>query len=199
VVAVGAAAGVTGAATGPDHPGSSRDPAEYQPTSDNACGSTTGSIFEGERSCRPVHPGQRCSQAGNPHTDRIDPSQSYICALGPEAEAETGADAGGLGRSIPLGFSGVSSYESFVDGLYAGLRNAGVDDAVAIFQGSSTTGRSFRTGELFDVGRTSDYDIALVSLSLLGRADEAGVGLRSSGQRTRAPRRLRSALICCPR
>jgi len=41
-----------------------------------------------------------------------------------------------------------------------------------LFQGSSVTGRSWRTGEPFDVGRRSDYDIALVGPDLfeMGRA-----------------------------
>ena len=81
-VAVGAAAASRG---GVGDVGVRRTPAEYQPTSDNACGSTAGSIFEGESSCRPVHPDQRCYQSGNPHTDRIDPSRSYVCALDPDA------------------------------------------------------------------------------------------------------------------
>lgn len=31
-----------------------------------------------------------------------------------------------------------------------------------VFQGSSVTGRSFKTGEAFDEGRISDFDIGLV-------------------------------------
>lgn len=46
------------------------------------------------------------------------------------------------------------------------------------------TGRSFRTGAAFDAGRVSDFDIALGSPSLLARARELGVGLRSAGTRT---------------
>ena len=54
----------------------------------------------------------------------------------------------------------------------------------AIFQGSSVTGQSFRTGVAFDVGRVSDFDIALASPQLLDRASTLGIGLRSGGTRT---------------
>ena len=46
------------------------------------------------------------------------------------------------------------------------------------------TGRSFHTGAAFDVGRLSDFDIALSSPQLLSRADALGIGLRSGGSRT---------------
>jgi filamentous hemagglutinin len=41
-----------------------------------------------------------------------------------------------------------------------------------------------RTGQTFDVGRTSDFDIALKSPELLRKAESLGVGLRSGGART---------------
>lgn len=43
---------------------------------------------------------------------------------------------------------------------------------------------SFRTGEAFDVGRVSDFDIALASPTLLQRARELGIPLRGGGIRT---------------
>ncbi|GAB4002272.1 hypothetical protein GCM10028772_02920 [Nocardioides ultimimeridianus] len=47
------------------------------------------------------------------------------------------------------------------------------------------TGRSWGTGRPFDGGSVpSDFDIALASPSLLRRASELGIGLRSSGTRT---------------
>lgn len=46
------------------------------------------------------------------------------------------------------------------------------------------TGQSFRTGAAFDVGRVSDFDIALASPQLLDRASALGIGLRSGGTRT---------------
>ena len=46
------------------------------------------------------------------------------------------------------------------------------------------TGQGFRTGVAFDVGRVSDFDIALASPQLLDRASTLGIGLRSGGTRT---------------
>jgi hypothetical protein len=87
-------------------------------------------------------------------------------------------------RQIPHGFGSSSDFASFGDDLYAGLRGAGYDDATAIFQGSSVTGQSYRTGAAFDVGRVSDFDVALASPQLLSRADALQIGLRSGGSRT---------------
>ena len=85
---------------------------------------------------------------------------------------------------VPRGFGSASDFGAFGDDLYSGLRGAGYDDVTAIFQGSSVTGQSFRTGAAFDVGRVSDFDIALASPQLLDRASALGIGLRSGGTRT---------------
>ncbi len=53
-----------------------------------------------------------------------------------------------------------------------------------IFQGSSVTGVSFKTGKPFDVGRVSDFDIAIASPKLLKKARELGIELRSGGTRS---------------
>ena len=87
-------------------------------------------------------------------------------------------------RDFPHGFASRAEFEGFGSRLNSGLREAGLTDVQAVFQGSSVTGRSFRTGQPFDVGRVSDFDIALVSPSLLQEASKAGVGLRSGGLRT---------------
>jgi filamentous hemagglutinin len=85
---------------------------------------------------------------------------------------------------IPLGFKSPSEFETFGGQLNTGLKAAGYEDAQAAFQGSSVTGKSFKTGEPFDAGRTSDYDIAVISPKALARAKDAGTPLRSSGTRT---------------
>ncbi len=64
------------------------------------------------------------------------------------------------------------------------LKFAGYSDVEPFIQGSAVTGKSFRTGAPFDVGRVSDFDIALASPSLLRRANDLGIGLRSGGTRT---------------
>lgn len=52
------------------------------------------------------------------------------------------------------------------------------------FRGSSVTGVKYTTGAPFDVGRVSDFDIALTSPELFQRAKELGIGLRGGGTRT---------------
>jgi hypothetical protein len=93
-------------------------------------------------------------------------------------------DAASAGTRLPKGFAGESEYARFGQRLHTGLDNAGYRDAQALFQGSAVTGRSFRTGIPFDVGRVSDYDIALASPALLDRAKSLGIPLRSGGTRT---------------
>lgn len=85
---------------------------------------------------------------------------------------------------VPRGFGNAADFGAFGDDLYSGLRGAGYADVTAIFQGSSVTGQSFRTGAAFDGGRVSDFDIALASPRLLDRASALGIGLRSGGTRT---------------
>lgn len=53
-----------------------------------------------------------------------------------------------------------------------------------MLQGSAVTGKSFRTGNAFDGGRVSDFDIALAGPDVLARAKQLGIGLRSGGTRT---------------
>jgi hypothetical protein len=97
---------------------------------------------------------------------------------------ETDAAAANIREGIPHGFSSPEDFAAFTGELRTGLRDAGYDDVTPIFQGSSVTGESFRTGMPFDVDRTSDFDIALASPSALERARDMGIGLRSGGTRT---------------
>ena len=86
---------------------------------------------------------------------------------------------------LPRGFSNLSHFQEFGTSLYEGLRHAGYEDAVAIFQGSAVTGVKYKTEVPFDVGRVSDFDIALASPTLFQRAQELGIPLRGNGTRTR--------------
>ncbi len=86
--------------------------------------------------------------------------------------------------AIPHGFASADDFAAFGQELTAGLRSAGYSDAKAVIQGSSVTGRSFRTGEAFDLGRLSDLDVAIASPTALARAKALGIGLRSRGTRT---------------
>ena len=85
---------------------------------------------------------------------------------------------------IPSGFANIEEFTSFGESLRSNLNLAGYTDVVPILQGSAVTGKSFKAGELFDVGRTSDFDVALASPELLKRAEKLGIGLRSEGVRT---------------
>ncbi|MFI6404352.1 hypothetical protein [Streptomyces sp. NPDC050548] len=85
-------------------------------------------------------------------------------------------------RGFPMGFANVGEFEKFGGQINSGLRDAGIEGATAVFQGSSVTGKSFRTGKPF--GPHSDFDVALTGEGLLGRAKEAGIPLRSGGTRT---------------
>ncbi len=102
------------------------------------------------------------------------------------------AAVGGVARSavgrptvpVPMGFTGPAEFARFGSRLHDGLARAGYPGTDAAMQGSSATGRSFRTGEGFDQGRTSDYDVALGGSELFDAARSAGIGLRSGGTRT---------------
>lgn len=98
------------------------------------------------------------------------------------AAAETVPE--GVPEVVPHGFASAEAFGEFRTALKNGLAEAGHADAQALFQGSSVTGKSFRTGAAFDAGRVSDFDIALAERGLLARAESLGVGLRSGGTRT---------------
>jgi RHS repeat-associated protein len=85
---------------------------------------------------------------------------------------------------IPFGFSTPEEFAAFTNRLNIGLVSLGMGDVQGIFQGSAVTGVGYRSGLPFDVGRTSDFDIALAGKSLLDNAAAAGIDLRSGGLRT---------------
>jgi RHS repeat-associated protein len=87
-------------------------------------------------------------------------------------------------RSFPHGFENEAQFNAFGKQLNEGLAKAGYGETKPIFQGSSVTGEKFTTGEAFDVGRVSDFDIALADPKLLKKAKELGIQLRSGGTRT---------------
>lgn len=78
------------------------------------------------------------------------------------------------GNQIPYGFKTYGDYASFVGTLRGGLPGG----TTVVFKGSAVTGRSSRysatPGKPFDSGRTSDFDIALVSDDLYLDAMQAG-------------------------
>lgn len=114
--------------------------------------------------------------------ETIEGAISRANANAREAEAR-------LAEVLPRGFNSYESYVAFGQSVRDGLRAAGYRDVEPMLRGSAVTGESFRTGQPFDVGRISDYDVALVSPSLMQRAAELGIPLRSGGTRTRSLRR----------
>jgi filamentous hemagglutinin len=95
-----------------------------------------------------------------------------------------GSVGGAKATAVPKGFSSADDFARFGADTRDGLTRAGYGNVEPILQGSAVTGQSFRTGQAFDVGRVSDFDIALASPELLQRAQSLGIGLRSGGTRT---------------
>jgi uncharacterized protein YukE len=125
----------------------------------------------------------------------IDPGELVMAAL-PLGRAGRGG-RGGRGRpggrarpgvapegTIPLGFADAEEFAAFTRRLRGGLADAGYPDAVPVLQGSAVTGVKYTTGQPFDAGRRSDFDIAVVDPTLFGRAQELGVSLRRNPPRT---------------
>lgn len=69
----------------------------------------------------------------------------------------------------------------FGESLHGGLRTAGYEGTIVHVQGSAVTGRSFRTGRPFDVGRRSDFDIALSGEKIISAARRAGIPIKTGG------------------
>jgi filamentous hemagglutinin len=85
---------------------------------------------------------------------------------------------------VPSGFADAKEFSTFGGSVRDGLLKAGYSNVDPILQGSAITGKSYRTGQPFDVGRASDFDIALASPELLDKASSLGIGLRSGATRT---------------
>lgn len=96
---------------------------------------------------------------------------------------------------ISHGFDSVEEWQAFSAKLHDGLAAAGYPDAQAAVQGSGATGRSYKTGMPFDVGRVSDLDVAVTGRGLLCDAEATGIEMRSGGMRTApVPYRVQKAL-----
>lgn len=120
-------------------------------------------------------------------TVRVAPAATGRVAsrlLSAEVRVAANLERSAVQAAVPHGLASAEAFSQFGARLNAGLAEAGYADASALLQGSAVTGRSFRTGTPFDVGRVSDFDVALASPKLLARARELGVGLRSAGTRT---------------
>jgi hypothetical protein len=79
----------------------------------------------------------------------------------------------------PLGFGEMGDFQLFTHMIYSNLPT---DDAKVVIHGSSVTGVSYKDkgsgSREFDKGRTSDYDVAIVSNKLFTQAAQLGVKIR---------------------
>ncbi|WP_420348630.1 hypothetical protein [Pelagibius sp.] len=94
-------------------------------------------------------------------------------------------------RGVPLGFRSADHMRTFATITFNRIRGVAPDVRIAL-RGSAVTGRSFHTvrkdytGPYFDAkpSEASDFDLALVSPTLMQKARELGIPLRSNGKRT---------------
>ena len=84
--------------------------------------------------------------------------------------------------NIPKGFKSYGQFKQFGTAMQAGFAKLGFPKAKMYMQGSACTGVSHSTGEPFDVGRKSDFDVAVTQPDLFNKAKSLGYtkGNRSS-------------------
>jgi len=113
-------------------------------------------------------------------------------ALAQEAEARiTFIERGG----VPYGFRNMQEFRDFGGRLRSEFERGGHRDAEHYLRGSALTGRSFKEGRPFDRGpNPSDLDIAIVSQTLVRRAEELRVPLMGQGRTVAIKRRQLDAL-----
>ncbi|PIT13864.1 RHS repeat domain-containing protein [Snodgrassella alvi] len=79
-------------------------------------------------------------------------------------------------EGVPHGFKSFGQFKQFGQTLQAGLSKLGYPSSVSYMQGSSVSGVSFSTGQPFDVGRVSDFDVAISHPELYQKAEYLGIG-----------------------
>jgi hypothetical protein len=104
-------------------------------------------------------------------------------ASDPHAE-NPGAAAPTASAKLPHGFASKEEFRLFSQSPRAGLKQAGYDDVEPLIRGSAVTGQKYTTGAPFDVGRRSDFDIALASASLFDKAKALRFKTFGKGTRT---------------
>ena len=99
--------------------------------------------------------------------------------------AEGGVPVVRTAGAIPQGFASAAEFEAFGQVLKEGLDAAGLQGTKALFQGSSVTGAQYVPPfARFDLGRLSDFDIALGGSDAFAAAKSNAVPLRAAGTRT---------------
>jgi hypothetical protein len=87
-------------------------------------------------------------------------------------------------NTIPYGMNTPGDLRAFISSIQKGLAEAGYPCVSTSIGGSAVTGKKYTTGAPFDVGRTSDYDVAIADPTLLEKAKKMGISLRGAGTRT---------------
>ena len=82
----------------------------------------------------------------------VDPGELVLAGL-PLVPGGRGGGPRPPLREVPLGFADPEEFRAFGAHLTKGLRDAGYEDAIPVFHGSSVTGVKYTTGDLFDVGQ----------------------------------------------
>jgi hypothetical protein len=99
-------------------------------------------------------------------------------ATGPLRTAEGNESAHG---NYPVGFESIEDFQLFIHHI----RRACPKDAKVVFHGSSLSGESYVDkgggSRRFDVGRESDYDVAIISPTLFKMAEAMEVKIRGKG------------------
>jgi hypothetical protein len=103
------------------------------------------------------------------HYERLRNPEAGMVRLGGEANLPIRLKTPN-GNPLPYGFKSYEQYKDFAKLL----RTEAPAGTTVLFQGSAVTGKSYKTGEAFDVGRLSDFDIALANQSLFKKARELG-------------------------
>ncbi|HGE6713905.1 TPA: RHS repeat-associated core domain-containing protein, partial [Serratia marcescens] len=79
-------------------------------------------------------------------------------------------------EGVSHGFNSFGQFKQSGEALQAGMSKLGYSGAVSYMQGSSVFGVSFSTGQPFDVGRVSDFDVAISHPELYQKAEQLGIG-----------------------
>ncbi|WMJ75636.1 RHS repeat-associated core domain-containing protein [Cytophagaceae bacterium ABcell3] len=90
-------------------------------------------------------------------------------------------DTSGLSPSPIHGFKSFGQLNQFGSQIKATLARRGFKNSDIFMQGSSVTGKSFRSGVPFDVGRVSDFDVAISNPELLKKGQSLDLGKAGRG------------------
>jgi hypothetical protein len=136
---------------------------------------------------KPLQEAVRKAALALAYTQALSELRGKPPGLAPGAPARGSVDPA---ADFPFGFFDRASFDQFSQKLKAVLP-AEDKGAALVMEGSGVSGRHFDrlvdmrpTGAPFDLGRISDYDIAIVSDLLLAKARERGITVSGNPLRT---------------